>query len=247
VTIPLIVLAAGLIMLIVERRVEARRWPTVEGWWPRAIVVNAVQAATAVFAGVAWDGWLVRHRLWSIDGFGLFAQAILGYFVITFLYYWWHRWRHEVPLLWRWLHQFHHSPQRIELITSFYKHPAEIVVNSLLSSVILYLVVGAEPLAAAIAVTITGLAEFVYHWNISTPHWLGYVIQRPESHCVHHQEGLHHYNYADLPLWDILFGTFRNPRVWDGRCGFGDGQEDRLIELLCGRDISSATRSGGSA
>ncbi len=58
---------------------------------------------------------------------------------------------------------------------------------------------------------------------------------------------LHHYNYADLPLWDILFGTFRNPRVRDGRCGFGDSQEDRLIKLRCGRNISSATRSGGSA
>jgi hypothetical protein len=58
---------------------------------------------------------------------------------------------------------------------------------------------------------------------------------------------LHHDNYANLPLWDMLFGTFRNARVWDGRCGFGDGREDRLIEFLYGRDISSATRSGGSA
>ena len=29
---------------------------------------------------------------------------------------------------------------------------------------------------------------------------------------------LHHDNYADLPLWGILFGTFRSARVWDGRC-----------------------------
>ena len=48
-----------------------------------------------------------------------------------------------------------------------------------------------------------------------------YIFQRPESHCVHHQEGLHSFNYADLPLWDMLFGTFRNPKEWQSRCGFG--------------------------
>jgi sterol desaturase/sphingolipid hydroxylase (fatty acid hydroxylase superfamily) len=172
---------------------------------------------------------------------GVFPQAIIGYVVITFIYYWWHRWRHEVPLLWRWLHQLHHSPQRIELITSFYKHPLEIGLNGILSSAIVYLVLGLEPLGATLAVTLTGLAEFVYHWNVATPHWLGYVIQRPESHCVHHQEGLHHYNYADLPLWDMLFGTFLNPVDWDERCGFGPKAEHRVGEMLRGIDINTSS------
>jgi sterol desaturase/sphingolipid hydroxylase (fatty acid hydroxylase superfamily) len=244
VTIPLFVLAVGLAMLVVERGVQARRWPVVRSWWPRAIAFNLVQAATAVVAGVAWDGYMIRHRPFVLEGVGIPAQALLGYVVITFVYYWWHRWRHEVPLLWRWLHQLHHSPQRIEVITSFYKHPLEIVLNGLLSSAIVYWLVGVEPFAAALAVTLTGLAEFVYHWNVPTPHWLGYWIQRPESHCVHHQEGLHHYNYADLPLWDMLFGTFRNPTRWDARCGFGDGQELRLAELLTGRDVVATGRRG---
>jgi sterol desaturase/sphingolipid hydroxylase (fatty acid hydroxylase superfamily) len=246
VTIPLIVLAVGLAMLLIERRKRARDWPVVVGWWPRAIAANAVQAGLAFITGVAWDGWMLRHRPWTLEDQGVLTQAALSYLVITFVYYWWHRWRHEWPFLWRWLHQFHHSPQRIELLTSFYKHPFEIALNALLSSAIIYLVVGAEPLAASIAVTMTGLAEFVYHWNIATPHWLGYVIQRPESHCAHHEEGLHHFNYADLPLWDMLFGTFRNPTQWNGRCGFGDNQEQRVTELLMGREIGMATSSDGA-
>src|SRR5438552_1613546 len=80
----------------------------------------------------------------------------------------------------------------------------------------------------------TGLAELFYHWNVPTPHWLGYLIQRPESHCVHHQEGLHGYNYGDLPLWDMLFGTFRNPRRWEARCGFGPDKEQQLAQMLAG-------------
>lgn len=240
-TIPMFVLAVGLAMLLVERRIAARHWPRVDGWWPRAIAANLTQAAIAVIAGLAWDGWMIRQQPWSLASLGISAQAIIGYVVITFVYYWWHRWRHEVPLLWRWLHQLHHSPQRIEIITSFYKHPIEILVNGVLSSAIVYLVVGLEPFAAVLAVTMTGLAEFVYHWNVSTPHWLGYLIQRPESHCVHHQEGLHHYNYADLPLWDMLFGTFLNPVEWNERCGFGPAAEYRVKDMLLGRLVDDVT------
>jgi sterol desaturase/sphingolipid hydroxylase (fatty acid hydroxylase superfamily) len=240
--VPAIVLAVGLTMLVVERLVQGRTWPTVSGWWPRALLLNGVQGASVFLAGVAWDGWLLRHRPWSVDGLGVLGGAALGYVVITFVYYWWHRWRHEVGFLWRWLHQVHHSPQRIELITSFYKHPFEIVANSVLSSAILYGLVGVGPAAAALAVLITGLAELVYHWNVRTPYWLGFVVQRPESHCVHHQEGLHHFNYADLPLWDMLFRTFRNPRAWDARCGFGPEAEHRLGALLLGRDVAGERR-----
>ena len=92
----------------------------------------------------------------------------------------------------------------------------------------------------------TGIAELFYHWNINTPHCVGYLIQRPESHLVHHQDGLHAYNYADLPLWDIMFGTFRNPREWNERCGFGD-RERRLSEMLIGKDVNATPPAGDLA
>ena len=217
-------------------------WPKLarrpRGWWWRAILLNGFQVGAVWLAGSVWNGWMARHRLWSADRLGTLGGTLVGYFVITFIYYWWHRWRHESTFLWRWIHQVHHSPQRIEVITSFYKHPLEILVNSVLSSAILYLVVGLSPKAASLAVLLTGLAELVYHWNVRTPHWLGYIFQRPESHCVHHQEGLHSFNYADLPLWDMLFGTFRNPKEWQSRCGFGP-LEHRLPEMLIGVDINA--------
>jgi len=239
VRIALVVGILAAVMMIGERVLPGRRWPSVRGWWLRAIALNAVQIASVWVAGVAWDGWMVRHRPWSADGLGVVGGAAVGYLAITFVYYWWHRWRHEVPFLWRWLHQVHHSPQRIEIITSFYKHPLEIVVNSVLSSAILYLGLGLGPAAATLAIALTGVAELIYHWNVPTPYWLGFVVQRPESHCVHHQEGVHHYNFADLPLWDWMFGTLRNPRRWDGRCGFGADGEHRLLPMLLGRPHTS--------
>jgi sterol desaturase/sphingolipid hydroxylase (fatty acid hydroxylase superfamily) len=231
------VLAAAVVMILVELARPGRRWPRVAGWWARAALLNAVQVSMVFLAGSVWNGWMERHRLWSANSLGVVGGALVGYLVITFIYYWWHRWRHSSPLLWRWVHQIHHSPQRIEIITSFYKHPVELVVNSLLSSAILYLVVGVGREAASLAVLLTGLAELFYHWNVSTPHWLGYIVQRPESHCIHHEEGLHSFNYADLPLWDMLFGTFRNPREWTSRCGFGPHGEHKFAAMMRGVDI----------
>jgi sterol desaturase/sphingolipid hydroxylase (fatty acid hydroxylase superfamily) len=240
-----IVLGVAAFMMVIERVAGERSWPQVRTWWLRAILLNGFQVGAVWLAGVGWNGWMSRHRLWSADALGTTGGALCGYLVITFIYYWWHRWRHESAFLWRWVHQVHHSPQRIEVITSFYKHPVEILVNSLLSSAILYLGLGLAPKAASLAVLLTGLAELVYHWNIRTPHWLGYVFQRPESHCIHHQEGLHSYNYADLPIWDMLFGTFKNPRGWNARCGFGP-LEQRLPEMLLGVDVNRPVSRPGA-
>ena len=35
---------------------------------------------------------------------------------------------------------------------------------------------------------------------------------RPEAHCIHHQRGVHAYNYGNIPLWDVVFGTLPQPR-----------------------------------
>ncbi len=236
--VPLIVGAVAVVMIACEAVRPGRSWPRVAGWWLRALLLNGVQVAMVFVAGHVWDGWMLRHRPWSADALGATGGALAGYLLITFVYYWWHRWRHESDFLWRWLHQVHHSPQRIEVLTSFYKHPFELLANGLLSSAVLYLVAGLGPAAASGAVLLTGLAELFYHWNVPTPHWLGYLVQRPESHCVHHQEGLHSCNYADLPLWDMLFGTFHNPRRWQARCGFGPRREALLGRMLCGVDVN---------
>ncbi|MEA2488653.1 MAG: hypothetical protein QOH21_445 [Acidobacteriota bacterium] len=236
--ITLTVFVLAIAMMVVERLRPGRNFPTVRGWWLRAIALNLVQVSVVFLAGMAWDGWLVRNRPWSLDALGVPGGAAVGYVVITFIYYWWHRARHSSAFLWRWLHQLHHSPARIEIITSFYKHPIELLANGVLSSAIAYGLLGLGVQAATLAVTLTGVAELFYHWNVKTPYWIGFVIQRPESHLVHHQKGLHAFNYGDLPLWDMLFGTFRNPRDWTAECGFEGDREQRLGDLLLGRDVN---------
>ena len=240
--IPLIVFGTAIVMIASELILPGRKWPKVASWWVRALLLNAVQVGVAYGFAYSLDPWMAERRLWNADVLGETGGVVAGYFAITFIYYWWHRARHASDFLWKWFHKVHHSPQRIEILTSFYKHPIEIIGNGILSSSIAYFLVGLSPEATAYAVLLTGLAELFYHWNIPTPWWIGFIIQRPESHCVHHEAGLHAFNYGDLPIYDMMFGTFRNPKRWESQCGFGD-KELQLGRMIAGVDVHQAEKT----
>jgi sterol desaturase/sphingolipid hydroxylase (fatty acid hydroxylase superfamily) len=84
-----------------------------------------------------------------------------GWFVGTFVFYWWHRLRHAKGW-WLSFHQIHHSPSRIEVVTSFYKHPIEILCDAILSAVILYPVMGCSPLGAFWYNFFAGTGEYMW-------------------------------------------------------------------------------------
>jgi sterol desaturase/sphingolipid hydroxylase (fatty acid hydroxylase superfamily) len=232
----LIVIALG--MIVVERLWPAMELPRVRAWWARVIVVNLIQLGIIIVAGRAWDVWFAKASLFRLrEHLGNLPCGLIAYFVSTFFYYWWHRVRHESLLFWRLCHQLHHSPRRIEIVTSFYKHPVEITCNSLLSAAIVYLLLGCSVTAGMYYTFLTAVAEYFYHWNVSTPRWLGFLFQRPESHRIHHQYRHHTQNFADLPIWDMLFGTFRNPSRFESTCGFDDWREDRFEDILAFRDL----------
>ena len=154
--------------------------------------------------------------------------GLAAYFIATFVFYWWHRWRHEYTALAP-SHQIHHSPRRLEVITSFYKHPGEMIVNSIIGSALVYSVLGLSLEAGAVYTLCTALGEFFYHTDGRTPRWVGYVFQRPEMHRIHHQTAPPN-NYGDITWWDMLFGTYENPDRWEGRCGFLPDDEERLAD-----------------
>ncbi len=231
--------AAG--MVVVERLWPSSQLPPVRNWWGRVVLINAIQLGIVILAGRTWDRWLARVSLFSLqDHLGVLGQAVVAYVISTFVYYWWHRFRHESRFFWLLCHQLHHSPRRIEVLTSFYKHPVEITLNSILSALIVYPLLGCSVEAGAIYTFLTAVAEFFYHWNINTPRWLGFLVQRPESHRIHHQYRHHTQNFADLPVWDMLFGTFTNPQRFAATCGFDDWREDRFEDLLAFRDVHVA-------
>lgn len=164
------------------------------------------------------------------------AVGFLSFFLTSFLFYWWHRATHHWDILWRIFHQLHHSPRRIEALTAFYAHPLDTSAAVLISTFSSYLILGASPFAAGFALFLTGAFDLFLHSDIHTPKWLGYFVQRPEMHTVHHELGHHAQNYG-LPVWDILFSTWCNPHRRVEQCGFTPDRSERLHDMLLCRDV----------
>ena len=236
--IPIIFL--GVLLIILERIFPDRKLPKVKGWWIRVVIVNLFQLGIIFLGKVTWDIWFLDWRVFQFNTLPSFFGGFLGYILITFIFYWWHRFRHESNRLWLLFHQLHHSPRRIETITSFYKHPLEIICNSLIIGSVIYLGLGLDLNSAAWCLFYSAMGEYFYHMNIKTPHWIGYFFQRPEMHRIHHQRGKHYKNFSDLPLWDMLFGTYENPPTYQGLCGFKPEREKKTWAIFGFKNVNDS-------
>ena len=192
------------------------------------------------------EHWLQAHRLINLESLGVIGGAALGYAVVSLISYAWHRSAHTFPLMWRLFHQIHHSPQRMDMSGAALFHPFETVAFLLIGALTTTLILGLDPVAAALTGYIAAFYGYFQHMNIRTPRWLGYVIQRPEAHCIHHQRDVHAYNYGDLPVWDMLFGTFRNPDGFAGDVGFEKPATDRFGAMLGLVDVNEPVAGPGT-
>lgn len=230
------------LLMILERFFPDRNLPRIPGWWIRVLAINISQLVIVVVGAFSWENFFLLSGL-SIMNLKDYVNPCVGgfiaYLVNTWIFYWFHRARHDIYAFWILFHQVHHSPQRIESITSFYKHPLEISVDSVLMTILLYPILGLHQDSSIWLSIFSAYGEYFYHMNIKTPHWIGYFFQRPESHRVHHVHNKRENckNYSDCPLWDILGNTFHNPIQDTVQTGFSTENELRFTEMLLFRDV----------
>jgi sterol desaturase/sphingolipid hydroxylase (fatty acid hydroxylase superfamily) len=217
---------------------RARRFPDVRFWRLKGLAFTALYFAVATFAPLMWDDLLGQYQFLDASALPFWAQVALGFLALQFGVYWWHRAMHRSDTLWRMFHQMHHSAERVDIWGAFYFHPLDMLGWALLGSVVLVLGIGLTGEAAFIVAVLATFCSMFQHSNLKTPHWLGFIVTRPESHSVHHERGVHGYNYGDIPLFDIVFGTFRNPPRWNGQAGFYDGSSAEIFKLLTFRKIA---------
>ena len=232
---------AALTLLAVESLWPNHRESFDWRWIARALGLTLIGTVLVVAAGYVFDPWLQSVKLFPAASRRLATwpaplSGLLGYYCVTFLVYWWHRMRHASGLLWRVFHQIHHSPARIEVLTTFYAHPADFVSNAFIISLVAYALLGLGPVASGWCLFWVGLFDTWEHTNVRTPVWLGYLVVRPEMHRVHHEFEKHSKNYG-IPIWDMLFGTFENSARRVSRCGFDEEKEERLLAMLVARDV----------
>jgi sterol desaturase/sphingolipid hydroxylase (fatty acid hydroxylase superfamily) len=236
---PVLMIGSYLAFIGYEALRPARKLQKVSWWKLKGLLFFVVMAAFSTVLPLVWGDAMTKHALLDLSGLGTVAGAVVGYALFQLAAYWWHRTMHTLPFLWRWVHQMHHSAERIDIWGAMLFHPFDIAGFTVLASLVYSLVLGLSPGAIALAGTYGFFASLFQHTNVRTPRWLGYLIQRPEGHGVHHQRGVHGYNYSDFPLWDVVFGTFRNPAEWREQGGFYDGGSKRVGAMLIGRDIST--------
>jgi len=147
----------------------------------------------------------------------------------------------ENDFLWRTFHQLHHSPRRIESLTAFYLHPFDAVAATILNGVCCYTILGLNAYGTTISLLVAGIYNIFIHADIKTPYWLGFVIQRPEMHRVHHKYLSHRNNYG-LAVLDLVFGTFVNPKEYEAKVGFDEEREKQIYDMLLTKDVYKNTK-----
>ncbi|MEQ1703363.1 MAG: sterol desaturase family protein [Ilumatobacteraceae bacterium] len=171
------------------------------------LVGNVAFSFVTAAAFSRFDRFLFRHRVSNVGRRrGSFLTAMVLW---DFLYYWDHRWMHEVRLLWA-NHVTHHSSQRYNLSTAL-RQPW--------SGFLTFWVFAPMPLLGYASKTTmrAGQLNLLYQYWIHTeaidrlPAAAEQVLNTPSHHRVHHGANQQYLdkNYGGiLIVWDRLFGTF---------------------------------------
>jgi sterol desaturase/sphingolipid hydroxylase (fatty acid hydroxylase superfamily) len=229
--------------LLLGLAVQARDYDTPRWWRTRMTFATLAVIAGTMAVASFWGSLLAGYHLLDLSRLGTWAGAGMGILVYEFGHYWYHRCAHRFEWLWRVAHQMHHSAEAMDAFSANYLHPVDVLLFTTWSSLVFFPLLGLTAEAGAVAGAWVGFNAMFQHANIRTPRWLGYLVQRPESHVLHHQRGRHQYNYANLPLWDIAFATFVNPGDVGGiQAGFYNGASTRILDMLLCQDVSRPSR-----
>jgi sterol desaturase/sphingolipid hydroxylase (fatty acid hydroxylase superfamily) len=184
----------------------ARRARRVTG--PLAVGAGALAVTTSFAArtdaDVQWAaGGAERDRG---GGPAAWAVAIAGW---DFLYYWNHRFMHEVRALWA-IHVVHHSSERYNLSTALRQPVADVLGLWLPYGVMARF--GIRPYVLTQARALNLLYQYWIHTEvIRTLGRAEEVLNTPSHHRVHHgsqRQYLDRNHGSILIVWDRLFGTF---------------------------------------
>ena len=254
-------LTIGLIpgLIIIDWAIRGKRHDSTKHWRLRATLVTIANFYLAGYVAAFWGIMLGDFHLFDLSGLGTWGGVVVGILVYELLHYWYHRAAHKFDWLWRAGHQMHHSAESLDAFGAYYLHPFDNFMFTSIGSLVFFPLLGVTVEAGVIAAFYLTFNAMFQHMSMRTPRWLGYIIQRPESHSIHHGRNIHRYNYANLPLWDMLFGTFRNPENFKVEQGFYKGASTRIVEMLAFQDVSKprpsqepapakglATESGGA-
>ena len=241
--ISLAIIAMFTTLFIWESIFPAREQPEIKYWKIKGLTVFVIYFYLSTYLPLIIDQYLIQYQMLDLSGISTLYSVIIGTLLFQLGIYTWHRSMHKSDFLWRIFHQMHHSAERVDMPGAFFFSPMDMIGFTVLGSLCFALIIGLSPQAITITLLFNTFIGMFQHANINTPVWLGYIVQRPESHSIHHAKNVHAYNYSDLPIYDIIFGTFKNPTKFESEAGFYIGASSKIGQMILFKDISETEHS----
>ncbi len=207
-------------------------------------ILNSIFTSLA-FIALWWmtSQWANSHAFGILNWLSLtgWARLIFAFLLFDAWMYWWHRFNHRIPFLWR-FHRTHHSDPKMDVTTANRFHIGEIAISSVLRIPVIALI-GLHLWELALYEIAMFTVVQMHHANIAFPAWLDRVLRMvivtPFMHKVHHSRWQPETdsNYSSLfSFWDRVFRTFRlrqDPRtIHYGLEEFDQPENHTLIGLL---------------
>jgi hypothetical protein len=176
------------------------------------VYLSVLNASIDVLFRVVYVGvllWFYEHRVivnWTNPLFYWIAIFIAE----DFMYYWEHRFDHQIRLFWA-VHVTHHSSEEFNLTTGFRSSVFQPIYRFIYFIPLALL--GFSPLDIIFVYAATQIYGILVHTQFidKMPAWFESVFVSPSHHRVHHASNV---KYLDrnmgmvLIIWDKLFGTF---------------------------------------
>lgn len=238
--VSIVVISIFVILMIAEALFPGRPLPKIKYWKIKGLLSFIIYFFLSTYLPIFWNDTLTQYQLIDMSSLGDLGGAVVALLIYEFGVYIWHRLMHKSNLLWRVFHQMHHSAERVDTYGAFFFSLMDMIGFTFLTSLALVVVGGFTVQATIYAIYGATFLVVIQHTNIKTPQWMGYIFQRPESHSLHHAKGIHAFNYSDLPLFDIILGTFNNPKEFASETGFYAGASSRIGDMLLFKDINNS-------
>ena len=158
--------------------------------------------------------YVAAFQLVFIHAFFKFSNPWIYWLVLLlaedFLYYWLHRFDHEIRFFWA-VHVTHHSAEHLNFSVGFRSSVFEPLYRFIYFLPLAC--IGFSPLDIVFIYSATQIwGTFVHTEMVGKLGWLEYILVTPSHHRVHHASNA---KYLDknmgmfLIIWDRLFGTFQ--------------------------------------
>jgi sterol desaturase/sphingolipid hydroxylase (fatty acid hydroxylase superfamily) len=164
--------------------------------------------------GVNLALWLLIYKLSPFKIATSFWSLLTLFLLNELIYYWFHRWSHEIPFLWA-THVNHHSSLKMNFAVAARTPFLNAVYHVLFWLPLPFM--GFHPIEILLVETLSFFFAFAQHTTIIPKLGvLEWILNTPSHHRVHHACNPEYIdkNYGNvLIIFDRLFGTFKKETV----------------------------------